>query len=109
MSNKPLEDAYAYAVELMRTNAVQQASQLPRYIRRKELRLVVPLADTTIYELEKNNDFPRRIVIAPRVVVWSLAEVEEWMQQRRRDTESGKAKTSSVSVAKRKYRPVRSP
>lgn len=80
---------------------------LPRYIRRNELRQVVPLGDTKIWEMERRNEFPRRIVIAPRVVVWSLAEVEEWMQQRRRDTESGKAKTFSFGGAKKKRRAVR--
>jgi hypothetical protein len=33
---------------------------LPRTIRRHELRLIVPLADTTIYEMEKRGEFPRR-------------------------------------------------
>lgn len=33
---------------------------LPRTVRRHELRLIVPLADSTIYEMEKRGDFPRR-------------------------------------------------
>ena len=49
---------------------------LPRYIRRSELRQVVPLSDTTIYEMELRSEFPRRIVLMPRVVVWSLVEVD---------------------------------
>jgi prophage regulatory protein len=45
---------------------------LPRTIRRHELRLIVPLADTTIYEMEKRGEFPRRFNLTPRCVVWNL-------------------------------------
>lgn len=44
---------------------------LPRTIRRHELRLIVPLADSTIYEMEKRGEFPRRFNLAPRCVVGS--------------------------------------
>lgn len=77
---------------------------LPRYIRRSELRQVVPLGDTAIYEMERRNEFPRRIVLMPRVVVWSLAEVEAWVQQKRRDTESGKVRAAKVGARKRQKR-----
>lgn len=43
---------------------------LPRTIRRHELRLIVPLADSTIYEMEKRGEFPRRFNLTPRCVVW---------------------------------------
>lgn len=55
---------------------------LPRTIRRHELRLIVPLADSTIYEMEKRGDFPRRFNLTPRCVVWDLEEVETWLEQR---------------------------
>ena len=45
---------------------------LPRTIRRHELRLIVPLADSTIYEMEKRGDFPRRFNLTLRCVVWDL-------------------------------------
>jgi predicted DNA-binding transcriptional regulator AlpA len=54
-----------------------------RTIRRHELRLTVPLADSTIYEMEKRGEFPRRFNLTPRCVVWDLAEVEAWLEQRR--------------------------
>jgi len=80
---------------------------LPRYIRRSQLRQIVPLADTTIYEMELRNDFPRRIFLTSRVVVWSLAEVEAWIEQRRRDSESGKIKIQGVpATRKRRTRPA---
>jgi Prophage CP4-57 regulatory protein (AlpA) len=42
---------------------------LPRTIRRHELLLIVPLADSTIYEMERRGDFPRRFNLSPRCVV----------------------------------------
>ena len=39
---------------------------LPRTIRRHELRLIVPLADSTIYEREKRGEFPRRFNLSSR-------------------------------------------
>ena len=63
-------------------------------LRRKELRLVVPLADTTIYEMERRGEFPRRFNLTPRCVVWDLAEVDAWIEQRRKDSD-----TRLVSVA----------
>jgi prophage regulatory protein len=53
-----------------------------RTIRRNELRLSAPLADTTIYETEQRGEFPRRFNLASRCVVWYLAEVEAWIEQR---------------------------
>lgn len=36
------------------------AAKLPRFVRRAELRLIVPLADTTIYDMECKGEFPQR-------------------------------------------------
>lgn len=49
-------------------------------IRRTELRRIVPVADSTIYELERSGDFPRRLSLTPRCVVWDFSEVEAWIQ-----------------------------
>lgn len=81
---------------------------LPRTIRRHELRLIVPLADSTIYEMEKRGDFPRRFNLTPRCVVWDLDEVETWLEQRRQTYLEGRAKIAqAVDVHLRKARPVR--
>ena len=48
---------------------------LPQMIRRNQLRLLVPLADSTIYEMEQRGEFPRRFSLTSRCVVWDLAEV----------------------------------
>ena len=82
---------------------------LPRTIRRHELRLIVPLADSTIYEMEKRGDFPRRFNLTPRCVVWDLEEVEAWIEQRRKTYVEGRAKIApGPDVHQRKTRPVRS-
>jgi prophage regulatory protein len=73
MSNPGLEKAYAYAAELQSAAA---QSKLPRYVRRSELRKIVPLANTTIYAMEQRNEFPRRFYLTPRTPAWDLAEVE---------------------------------
>ncbi|SKC74654.1 helix-turn-helix transcriptional regulator [Paraburkholderia hospita] len=75
-----------------------------RTIRRHELRQIVPLAETTIYEMERRGEFPRRFNLTPRCVVWDLAEVEAWIEQRKQAPRGG---VSMPDVHLRKTRPVR--
>ncbi|AMS44032.1 AlpA family phage regulatory protein [Aminobacter sp. NyZ550] len=56
---------------------------IKRTIRRKELRQIIPLADSTIYEMEQRGQFPRRFALTPRCVVWDLSEVHTWLAARR--------------------------
>ena len=53
-------------------------------INRKTLLRMVPLSDRTIYNLEQQGEFPRRIVLTSRSVAWDLSEIEEWIEQRRK-------------------------
>lgn len=39
-----------------------------RTIRRQDLQQIVPLAETTIYEMERRGEFPRRFNLTPRYV-----------------------------------------
>ena len=81
---------------------------LPRTIRRHELRLIVPLTESTIYEMEKRGEFPRRFNLTPRCVVWDLEEVETWLEQRRQAYIEGRAKIApGPDVHRRKSRPVK--
>ncbi|MEO3431921.1 AlpA family phage regulatory protein [Inquilinus sp. CAU 1745] len=82
----------------------QRSKDLPRTIRRHELKQIVPLADTTIYEMEQRGEFPRRFALGPRCVVWDLAEVEAWLASRRGKQVSP---TNHPDVRLRKTRPVR--
>jgi prophage regulatory protein len=65
---------------------------MKRTIRRPELRMIVPLADTTIYEMEQRGEFPRRFYVTSRCVVWDLAEVEAWIEERRQASNSERIK-----------------
>ncbi|WP_234002582.1 helix-turn-helix transcriptional regulator [Sphingopyxis sp. MG] len=75
-----------------------------RSIRRNELREIVPLADSTIYEMEQRGEFPRRFALSPRCVVWDLAEVEAWLESRRTRPIP---RAKHPDVAQRKFRPVK--
>lgn len=79
-----------------------------RMVRRTELRKIVPLSDTTIYEMEQRGEFPRRFYLTPRCVVWDLAEVEAWLDARRQASEADLIKRAPFpDVRRRKGRPVR--
>ncbi|MBG0842346.1 AlpA family transcriptional regulator [Pseudomonas chengduensis] len=83
-----------------------KGSPLPfrRTIRKHELRQIVPLAESTIYEMERRGEFPRRFNLTPRCVVWDLAEVEAWIEERKR---APRLNISKPDVYLRKTRPVR--
>lgn len=94
------------------TEAYESLPQFPKHnplpfrrtIRRHELRQIVPLAETTIYEMERRGEFPRRFNLTPRCVVWDLAEVEAWVDERKQAPRGG---TFKPDVHLRKTRPVR--
>ena len=63
--------------------AREQQTAIKKTIRRQLRREMVPLADSTIYEMEQRGEFPLRFALSPRCVVWDLAEVETWLASRR--------------------------
>jgi prophage regulatory protein len=76
-------------------------------VRRKELRRLVPLSDTTIYELEQKGEFPQRFYLTARCVVWPLNEVLAWLDERKTASEAGKIELApSPDVRLRGSRPV---
>ena len=84
------------------------SSDIRRVVRRPELRQIVPLADTTIYVMEQRGEFPRRFYLTPRCVVWDLAEVEAWLDERRRASNAELInRAPAPDVRRRKSRPVR--
>ena len=100
------------SLPLPRIEAYEALPQFPkrsalsfhRTIRRQESRQIVPLAETTIYEMERRGEFPRRFNLTPRCVVWDLAEVEAWIEVRKQGPRST---VSKPDVHLRKTRPVR--
>src|SRR5260221_14645046 len=83
-----------------------ETASIRRTIRRQQLRDIVPLADSTIYEMEQRGEFPRRFALSPRCVVWDLAEVEAWLASRRSNPV---ARAQSPDVRQRRSRPLREP
>jgi len=81
----------------------QQDTPLPRTIKKPELRQLVPLADSTIWEMEKRGEFPQRFLLTPRCVVWDLGEVKAWLEKRRR---SPITPATAPNVHLRRSRPV---
>ena len=75
-----------------------------RTIRRQQLREIVPLADSTIYEMEQRGEFPRRFALTPRCVVWDLAEVQAWLAARR---SKPILRAPGPDVTQRRARPVK--
>ncbi|PHY20038.1 AlpA family transcriptional regulator [Caulobacter sp. BP25] len=54
--------------------------------------------------------FPRRFNLTNRCVAWDLAEVEAWVEQRRRESlASAVAKSPAPDVRLRRTRPVKAP
>ena len=80
-----------------------ETTQIRRTIRRQQLREMVPMADSTIYEMEQRGEFPRRFALSPRCIVWDLAEVEAWLMARRANPIR---RAQHPDVTKRKTRPV---
>jgi prophage regulatory protein len=79
-----------------------------RRVRCPELRKIVPLANTTIYEMEQRGEFPRRFFLTSRCVVLDLAEVEAWIEERRQASDAASIQRAPTpDVRKRKTRPVR--
>jgi prophage regulatory protein len=78
--------------------------EITKTIRRHQLREMVPLADSTIYEMEQRGEFPRRFALSPRCIVWNLAEVQAWLLARRAKPIN---RAQHPDVGKRKFRPVK--
>ena len=79
---------------------------LKRTIRRHQLREMVPLADSTIYEMEQRGEFPRRFALTPRCVVWDLSEVRAWLAARR---SKPILRAPKPDLRQRRARPLREP
>ena len=88
-------------------NTLQSLISGNRTVRRPELRKLVPLSDTTIYELERRGEFPKRFYLTPKCVVWPLMDVLEWIEERRLASQDERpADTPVPDVHRRKARPT---
>ena len=103
---EPLGAFDARAIRELYKTAPANPKGLRRTIRRSELRQIVPLADSTIYELERRGEFPQRFFLTARCVVWDLGEVLAWIQSRRQAGSNGVKKAPAPDVRKRMCRPI---
>ena len=56
---------------------------IDRIVRFKELQsLVGGYCYTTIWRLEKENKFPKRVKLGPRAVGWRLSDIQDWIKNR---------------------------
>lgn len=107
MEEKPNPEVAVRTAPPLRESA-KPLPQPKRAIRRKELRLLVPLSDTTIYEMEQRGEFPKRFYLTPRCAAWDLGEVQGWIELRRRASAMQAIKPAPhPDVGLRKSRPVR--
>ena len=60
-----------------------QATTSKTLINRKKLLAMIPLSERTIFNMEQRGEFPHRIALTSRNVAWDLAEVEEWIEERK--------------------------
>jgi prophage regulatory protein len=105
---EPLGAFDARAIRELYKAAPADPKGLRRTIRGSELRQIVPLADSMIYELERRGDFPQRFFLTARCVVWGLREVLAWIESRRAARSRGVKKAPAPDVRKRIWRPIRS-
>lgn len=69
-ARQPLGAFDASAIRELSQAAPTDPTRLRRTVRRSELRQIVPLADSTIYELQRRGEFPQRFFLTARCVVW---------------------------------------
>ena len=55
---------------------------IKRTIRRPELLAKTGLSKTSIYNLEREGNFPRHFMLTPRCAVWIESEIDAWLDQR---------------------------
>ncbi len=106
---EPLGAFDSRAIRELHKAAPTDPKELRRTVRRSELRQIVPLADSTIYELERRGEFPQRFYLTARCVVWDLAEVMAWLQSRRQAGSNGVKKVPLPDYRQRRAAPAKRP
>lgn len=57
-----------------------EAETRDRFLRDPEVEAKTTLSRSQRWKLEQRGEFPARIKLGGRTVVWSAREIEEWMQ-----------------------------
>lgn len=56
--------------------------EIERFLRLPEVQQIAGLGATQIWQLEQQNNFPRRIKISERAAGWLLSEINQWVEHR---------------------------
>lgn len=57
--------------------------ELQRIIRRPEVIKMTGLSGTTLWRLEKEGNFPKKIKLSQKIVGWSETEIQRWIEDRK--------------------------
>jgi prophage regulatory protein len=80
------EEQYAEIVDELKRlrETVEGTRKKPRYLRFDEVQRRTGLCRTTVWKYERKDppDFPRRVVLGPRMVGWLETEVDAWIERR---------------------------
>ena len=84
------------------TNALSALSRTDTVLRLPEVRQVTGLNRSSIYALESNNHFPKRLKLGQRSVGWLESEIRNWVaaraEQRRPSTLTSAPVPSRIQV-----------
>lgn len=55
---------------------------MQKILRKKEVREITGLSDTTLWRLERASKFPRRLRLGASAIGWLQEEVEGWIEEK---------------------------
>ena len=58
----------------------QQQPRQERIIRFPQVAIITGLSRATVFRLERDDEFPRRVHVGKRGVGWKSSEIEAWLE-----------------------------
>ena len=68
-----------------------------RIVSAKERRRIVPYSDVHVGRLEKAGKFPKRIALGPGRNGWSLRELIQWVEEKKKQRDAANTEADAVS------------
>jgi predicted DNA-binding transcriptional regulator AlpA len=61
---------------------ISDTNELPQsgMVRRSQFKGIIPISDVTIWRLVKDGRFPQPLRVSPRLRLWNVADLREWMK-----------------------------
>lgn len=82
-----LKEGSDVSADVLETNTRMASSTVPlRLLRFGDVRQRTGLSRSTIWRMERNGSFPKRVKASVNVVAWREDEVSEWIASRVRRT-----------------------